>query len=118
MRSPPRRSPESQNPITREDGSGTSAASSTRLIRKAPRSRETIELVAWVDGYGRRRMRDANVVVSHILASTVGTPLQIICGPVLITGGSPEGPLGLGSTQVVEAFERLGLEVGDEPSAG
>lgn len=74
----------------------------------------TVELVAWLDERAHVRRLSANMVASFAFADAFDLPLQVICGPLLITGGSPDEPLALTFAQVAEAFEHLGLEADDE----
>lgn len=67
-------------------------------------------LVFWFDGRAWDRARSVNVIGSIVFADTFDLPLQVVCGPLLITGGSPEVPRALTSAGVGEAFEFLGLE--------
>jgi hypothetical protein len=66
-------------------------------------------LVVWTDGHAHYR-RSVNLVGSVVIADAFELPLQVVCGPVLITGGSAEEPRALGATQLAETFEFLGLE--------
>lgn len=75
-------------------------------------------LVFWTDGRAFVRMRYANRIGSAVFAHALSLPLQIICGPLLITGGSPEEPQALTAAQVIEAFEHLNLERADEAIEG
>lgn len=74
----------------------------------------SVELVAWLDGRAYVRKRSANMAASFAFADAFSLPLQVICGPMLITCGSPDEPLALTSAQVAEAFEHLGLAADDE----
>lgn len=75
-------------------------------------------LVFWFDARAWDRVRSVNVIGSVVLADTFELPLQVLCGPLLITGGSPEEPRALTSAGVGEAFEFLGLEPVDEAVEG
>ncbi|MBS2966383.1 hypothetical protein KGA66_25300 [Actinocrinis puniceicyclus] len=67
-------------------------------------------LVFWFDGLAYGRARSVNVIGSVVVADTFELPLQVVCGPLLITGGSSPEPRALTSAGVREAFEFLDLE--------
>lgn len=67
-------------------------------------------LVVWTDGHAHYHRRGVNLLGSVVVADAFELPLQVTCGPVLITGGSAEEPQALTATQMAEAFEFLGLE--------
>lgn len=75
-------------------------------------------LVFWFDGRAYDRTRSVNVIGSVIFADAFELPLQVVCGPLLIAGGSPEEPRALTSAGVGEAFEFLGFEPVDEAGDG
>jgi hypothetical protein len=68
------------------------------------------DLVVWTDGHAHYRRRSVNLIGSVVVADAFELPLQVVCGPVLITGGSAEAPRALTAAQLAEAFEFLGLE--------
>ena len=75
-------------------------------------------LVVWTDGHAHYHRRSVNVVGSVVVADAFELPLQIVCGPVMITGGSAEEPRALTATQLAKAFEFLGLEPVGTPVEG
>jgi hypothetical protein len=71
-------------------------------------------LVFWLDGRAYVRTRSVNVIGSVVFADALELPLQVVCGPLLITGGSAEEPQALTSAGVREAFKFIGLEPVDQ----
>lgn len=67
-------------------------------------------LVVWTDGYAHYRRRSANMIDSIVVADAFELPLQVVCGPVLITAGSADEPRALTASQLCDVFEFLGLE--------
>lgn len=59
-----------------------------------------------------------NVIGSVVFADIFELPRQVVCDPLLITGGSPEEPQALTSAGVGKTFESLGLERVDEAVEG
>ena len=72
-----------------------------------PKSR----LVVWLDGHAYTRMRSANLVATFTFADAFDLPIQAICGPLMVTGGSPDQPHPLTPLHVVKAMNRLGLSL-------
>jgi hypothetical protein len=70
-------------------------------------------LVAWFDGRAHLRMRSVNVIGSVFVTEAFDLPLRMICGPLMITGGSSAEPKALAAAQVADVFELLKLEAGD-----
>ena len=68
------------------------------------------DLVVWTDAHAHYHRRGVNVIGSLVVADAFELPLEVVCGPVLITGGSAEAPRALSAAQLAEAFEFLGLE--------
>jgi hypothetical protein len=68
------------------------------------------ELVVLTDGHAHYHRRPANVIGSAVVADAFELPLQVVCGAVLITGGSADEPRALTATQLAETLDFLGLE--------
>jgi hypothetical protein len=68
-------------------------------------------LVMWLDGFAHERRRSANMLAGFVLADAFDSPLPIICGPVMFTGGSIAEPCPMGPREVVRAMNALGLRL-------
>jgi hypothetical protein len=73
-------------------------------------------LIAWLDGLAYQRKLNLNMVASFTFAGAMDLPVQAICGPLMVTGGSPEQPRPLTPLHVVKAMNRLGLRLYPNPA--
>jgi hypothetical protein len=79
---------------------------------------ETDGLVAWIDGHAFAKRRSANVVASLLLEDLLCAPLAVVCGPLMITGGTRHHPRALTAEQAEKALARFDIELDTEPAEG
>jgi hypothetical protein len=64
-------------------------------------------LAAWIDADGEYLGRNANMTASMLIRAQCSAPRSLVYGPLLITGGMPQHPVGLDIEQVFEVLEDL-----------